>query len=127
MPCTALHYQLAPRHPPKARQATPESKIQGLLARSQIIWADTYTHFPKSESSSFLSAPLDSYFILCVYYQNLNSQVEPLKFFTGDNLFGWPGVWDQGPLLRAYFTVPQKGYAKRGSKKRLLLSDLKVT
>ena len=24
-------------------------------------------------------------------------------------------------------TVPQKGYAKRGSKKRLLLSDLKVT
>ena len=24
-------------------------------------------------------------------------------------------------------TVPQKGYAKRGSKKRLLFSDLKVT
>ena len=30
-------------------------------------------------------------------------------------------------VRRSSVTVPQKGYAKRGSKKMLLLSDLKVT
>ena len=33
-----------------------------------------------------------------------------------------------GPVsVDPIFTLPQKGYAKRGSEKRLLLSDLKVT
>ena len=32
-----------------------------------------------------------------------------------------------GRIVLAQFTVPQKGYAQRGSEKRLLVGDLKVS